>query len=218
MSYEELKASDGTGNAVLAHITSPRSIASTVLEVDSVDNWPTEFICTTGEIDATGFIDPDTVTEFVGHLSAGDIVIDSFEPGHTDTGNTTDQIAVIKQTTGWADRVEEHIEELELLPRFDIRKRQGGNATNWQTAGTTSYDPSTTLTFAQVGSKAVAAQTTSVTFPTAFTNTPAVFCTPQGSGGVMVSWYVSALSNTGFNFVTNSGADLPNFLWLAIGI
>lgn len=68
MTYDNLKASDGTGNAVLAHIESNRAALATVINVDSVDNWPNEFIVTTGTLLGTGFLDPDTQLEFEGHL------------------------------------------------------------------------------------------------------------------------------------------------------
>lgn len=106
--YKYLKASDGTGEAALAHVTLARSVAGTTLEVDSVDNWPDEFICTTGELLPSGLLDPATMTQFRGHLNSGDIIIDSFEPGYADNGNTTDEIAIIKQTSGWADLVAEY--------------------------------------------------------------------------------------------------------------
>lgn len=105
--YKYLKATDGTGPAILAHITVERAIGATVLEVDSVDNWPTEFICTTGTILASGFLDPATITEFRGHVDSGDVIIDDFEPGFTDNGNTTDEVAIIKPTGSWADLVAE---------------------------------------------------------------------------------------------------------------
>lgn len=38
-----------------------------------------------------------------GHLSAGDFIIDGFAPGYTDNGNTTNEVAIIKMTTSWAD-------------------------------------------------------------------------------------------------------------------
>lgn len=108
--YNFLEASDGTGNAVLAHITADRAIGATTIEVDSVDKWPAEFIVTTGTIIGSGAsarLDPDTVTEMTAHLSGGNIEIDGFEPGHTDIGNTDGQVAIIKQTTGWANRMVE---------------------------------------------------------------------------------------------------------------
>lgn len=103
--FNWLKASDGTGNAVLATVTSNRLAGATVLDVNSVDNWPTEFICTVGTLLGTNFIDPATVTEFRGHIVAGDIIIDGFEPGSVDVGNTIGQVAMVKQTTGWPNNL-----------------------------------------------------------------------------------------------------------------
>lgn len=107
--YKYLKATDGSGPAILAHVDSARSIGSTTLVVDSVENWPTDFICTTGKILASGFLDPATLTEFRGHLNAGDIIIDEFEPGFTDNGNDTDEVAIIKPTGSWSDLVAEAV-------------------------------------------------------------------------------------------------------------
>lgn len=105
LNYDNLKASDKTGNAVLAHVTAPRAISSTVLEVDSLDNWSNDFICTVGTLLPSGYIDMATAIEFSGHIDTGKIAIDAFEPGFTDAGNTIGQIAVIKQSTGWANNI-----------------------------------------------------------------------------------------------------------------
>jgi hypothetical protein len=106
-----LRASDGTGEAVRAIVQSTRSIASTTLEVDSVDNWPTKFVATTGTLSATpGVVDPATVTIFKGHLSGGDIIIDEFSPATPDDGNSVGQIVVIKPATFWADTLADLLE------------------------------------------------------------------------------------------------------------
>lgn len=105
MDLENLKASDGTGEAVLAHITSPRTIGSTVLDVDNVDNWSQKFIVTTGTLGANGYITAASMCQMYGHLNSGDIIIDGYCPGYTDVGNTSGQVAIIKQTTSFADLV-----------------------------------------------------------------------------------------------------------------
>lgn len=105
MTYGSLKASDGTGEAVLAHVTANRLVGSTTLLVDSVDNWPTNFIVVTGTINANGFISPSGMTQMRAHISGGNIAIDSFEPGYTDIGNTTSDVCIIKMTTEWANDV-----------------------------------------------------------------------------------------------------------------
>lgn len=113
---EILKGSDGTGNAVLAHVTIARLVGSTVLKVDSVSKWNTNsFIATVGTVGSDGFLTPGTVTEFVGHITAGDIIIDSFESGSTDIGNTVGQVVIIKQTTGWANRVASQLGTLQTF-------------------------------------------------------------------------------------------------------
>lgn len=98
MDLEKLKATDGTGPAVLANITANRAIAATTIVVDSVDNWPNEFIVCTGTLDANGYITAASLCEMIGHLDGGNIEIDSFVPGYTDAGNTEGQVAVIKPT------------------------------------------------------------------------------------------------------------------------
>lgn len=102
-----LKASDGTGPAVLAHVATARAALDTTLEVDSVDNWPDEGVAASGVLLPSGFIDEDTLTEFRFHLSGGDIVIDEISPGFTDVGNEDTEVVIVKQTTDWADIVAE---------------------------------------------------------------------------------------------------------------
>lgn len=113
MDYEYLKASDGSGNAVLAHITDPRSIGSPLLKVDSVDNFPTHFIATTGTVGSDGFMSETGMQEFTAHLDGTNVIIDAFEPGYSDAGNTAEEVMIIKQTTGWADRVAQFIQDRE---------------------------------------------------------------------------------------------------------
>jgi hypothetical protein len=98
MDLEKLRASDGTGPAALANIESDRSIAATTIDVDNVENWPDEFIVVTGTLDANGYLTPASMCQMVAHLDGGNIEIDSFVPGYSDTGNTEGQVAIIKQT------------------------------------------------------------------------------------------------------------------------
>lgn len=105
MEYDQLSASDGTGEAVLANIESDRAIAAVTINVDSVENFPNEFIFCTGDKTVNNFIDPDTMTIGYGHLDSGDVIIDGFAPGYVDDGNTSGQILIIKPTTYWADEI-----------------------------------------------------------------------------------------------------------------
>lgn len=103
MDLQHLRASDGTGEAVLAHIDAPRSIGATVLSLDNVDNWHSKVIVVTGTPNANGYIDSAGMTVMYGTISAGDLNIAGFAPGYADTGNTTSQVAIVKMCTAWAD-------------------------------------------------------------------------------------------------------------------
>lgn len=103
MDLQHLRASDGTGEAVLAHVDATRTIGSTVLSLDNVDNWNTDAIVVTGTPAANGFVSPTGMTIMYGHLNAGDFIIDGYAPGYSDAGNTTAEVAIIKMTTSWAD-------------------------------------------------------------------------------------------------------------------
>ena len=98
-----LRASNGSGEATRAIITTPREIGDSNLIVDSVLNYPAIFIGTTGELDTeTGIIDQDSVSVFYGYLSGSIVIIDHFAPGYNDVGNTVNQVLLIKPTTPWA--------------------------------------------------------------------------------------------------------------------
>lgn len=103
MDLEHLRASDGTGEAVLAHIDAPRNPGSTVLSLDNVDNWNSKAVIVTGTPAANGFIAAAGMKVMYGHITAGDFIIDGFAPGYADNGNTTQEIAIVKMTTSWAD-------------------------------------------------------------------------------------------------------------------
>lgn len=135
---KNLKASDGTGSAVLAHVTFARLPAATTLKVDSIDNWPPYFIATSGTLNAGGYIMESGKTEFRGHVSGVDIVIDGFEPGFTDIGNTTANVVVVKQTTGWADGVADTLRNvlnddstLKNSAVATVLAAIGGNSSGW---------------------------------------------------------------------------------------
>lgn len=103
--YNYLQASNGSGDVPLIHLTAARAPGATVFAVDTVTNVPTNFLATCGTLLPSGFLDTTTKTDFKGHVSGATLVIDSFEPGTTDAGNTSTQVIVIKPTTGWANRV-----------------------------------------------------------------------------------------------------------------
>jgi len=103
MDLQHLRASDGTGEAVLAHIQTVRNPGSTVLDLDNVDNWNTKAVIITGTPAANGFVSPVGMKVMYGHITAGDFIIDGYAPGYVDNGNTTAEVAIVKMTTSWAD-------------------------------------------------------------------------------------------------------------------
>lgn len=112
MDLQHLRASDGTGEAVLAHVQATRTIGSTVLDLDNVDNWNTKAVVVTGTPAANGFVSPTGMTIMYGHLNAGDFIIDGYAPGYSDAGNTTAEVAIIKMTTSWADTLVNLLEKV----------------------------------------------------------------------------------------------------------
>jgi hypothetical protein len=103
MGLNLINASNKSGEAVRASITSIRSAGSTTIAVDALTNWPTNFIATSGTLLADGTLSSATTLVFAGHKSGSNVIIDTIAPGYTDAGNSVGQIIVIKPTTYWAD-------------------------------------------------------------------------------------------------------------------
>lgn len=113
-SIEALKASDGTGNASVATVTNARSGGATTIQVDTVQDIPTNFHGTMGtphtfSDPVTGeditIISEATAVDFKGHVDSSNLEIDTIAPGYTDGGSEVGDIVVIKPTTQWADAV-----------------------------------------------------------------------------------------------------------------
>lgn len=100
-----IRASNGGGEAVRGSVTAQRSPGATTLTVDSIVNWPSQFIATTGVRLPDGTLDPATAFVFEGHLSGSAIEIDTIAPGYTDDGNSVSDVVLVKPTTHWADTV-----------------------------------------------------------------------------------------------------------------
>jgi hypothetical protein len=104
--------------------------------------------------------------------------------------------------------------------------RQGGSATVWTNPGTNSYTPTSTMI--EVGYKSIAFSSSvgtsaAVTYPTAFTQRPAIFLSSELSYAQAqgCSVYHSDDTTTGFSInVKWTGATTGtfNFGWLAIGV
>lgn len=114
-SIDQLKASDGSGNASLATVQSSRSSGSTTIVVDTVSGInPTGFMGSMGTPHT--FSDPitsETITviseatavDFAGHVDGVNLVIDAIAPGYVDGGSEVGDIVVIRPTTQWGDNV-----------------------------------------------------------------------------------------------------------------
>lgn len=113
-SIDTLRASDGSGNASVATVQSPRSAMATTLVVDTVQGINGTFHATMGTPHT--FVDPvtnETITviseatavDFQGHVDGTNLEIDVIAPGFTDNGSAVNDIVIIKPTTQWADEV-----------------------------------------------------------------------------------------------------------------
>ena len=112
MGPEYIRASDGNGEAVRAIVLEQRDPGDMSLIVDSVLNWPHDFIATSGVLDVdTGLLDPDTMCIFYAHLDGTIIMIDDFAPGYSDVGHNINEVLLLKPTTAWADLVAEQVQE-----------------------------------------------------------------------------------------------------------
>lgn len=107
------------------------------------------------------------------------------------------------------------------VPQF--YRRQGGDTSNWDTAGTTTYTP--TSVRMQAGRLDASGGGTSgavnLTFPTAFSNGPVLLLTPVFSQGT-IRLAMSSVSASGASFnwyssASESAGDPVRFAWLAVG-
>lgn len=110
-SIQNIRGSDGAGSASRATVTASRPKDNPTITVDTLANWPTQFIAVTGTPDLVSqTISPDTLQIFYGHISGGAIAIDSFADGYTDQGNAVGDIVILKPTTAWVNEIAEILE------------------------------------------------------------------------------------------------------------
>lgn len=114
-SIEQIKASDGSGNASLATVQNSRSIGATTIIVDTVVGINGAGFAGTMGTPHT-FTDPvtsETITviseatavDFTGHVDGSNLEIDDIAPGYTDLGSDVGDIVIIRPTTQWSDNV-----------------------------------------------------------------------------------------------------------------
>jgi len=114
-SIENIKASDGSGNANVATVQNTRSPGSSTIIVDTVLG-----INVVGFEGSMGtphtFTDPitsETITviseatcvDFAGHVDDSNLEIDTIAPGYTDLGSEVGDIIIIRPTTQYADNI-----------------------------------------------------------------------------------------------------------------
>jgi len=120
-SIEQIKASDGTGNANVATVQSSRSSGASTIIVDTVAGInPGGFAGSMGTPHT--FIDPitseeitviseETCVDFTGHVDGSNLEIDDIAPGYTDDGSEVGDIVIIRPTTQYGDNLAEVLEE-----------------------------------------------------------------------------------------------------------
>lgn len=137
-SIEQIKASDGSGNASVATVQSSRAPAASTISVDTVLGINGSFMGTMGTPHT--FTDPvtgETITiiseatavDFAGEVDGSNLEIITIAPGYTDLGSEVGDIVIIRPTTQWGDNVAEvlevsHEDDGKLKPNAPINGNQ----------------------------------------------------------------------------------------------
>ena len=138
-SIDQLRASDGSGNASVATVQSTRSGGASTIVVDTVLGINATFMGTMGTPHT--FTDPvtsETITviseatavDFAGHVDGSNLEIDTIAPGYVDGGSEVGDIVIIRPTTQWGDNVADvldvaHEDDGKLKPEAPINSPQG---------------------------------------------------------------------------------------------
>lgn len=119
---EQIKGSDGTGNANVATVQSSRAPGATTIDVDTVLGINPAGFCGSMGTPHT-FIDPvtseeitviseATAVDFTGHVDGSNLEINTIAPGYVDAGNSVGDIIIIRPTTQYADNLAAMIKAL----------------------------------------------------------------------------------------------------------
>lgn len=138
-SIDQIRASDGSGNASVATVQSTRSGGASTIVVDTVLGINDTFMGTMGTPHT--FTDPitsETITviseatavDFAGHVDGSNLEIDTIAPGYVDGGSAVGDIVIIRPTTQWGDNVADVLnvtleDDGELKPEAPINSPQG---------------------------------------------------------------------------------------------
>lgn len=146
-------------------------------------------------------------------LAPNAVTSDKIAAGAVDTAKVADNAITTAKIVDGAVASAKLADGLHLP---QLTKRQGGSATDWSTAGTTGYD--VTDAVIQCGSTAAGdCAYVTVTFPTAFTETPVVTCQLLNSSITSYAILLTAVSTTQFSFYNSCANNACTVLWVAIG-
>lgn len=157
-SIDQIRASDGSGNANVATVQSSRSPLASTIIVDTVVGINATFMGSMGTPHT--FVDPitseeiiviseETCVDFSGHVDGSNLEIDDIAPGYTDLGSEVGDIVIIRPTSQWGDNLADvldvshedtgDLKEDAILSALDSKGVLG--ATNYYTSSTTWTKP-----------------------------------------------------------------------------
>lgn len=147
----------------------------------------------------------DTISEFTGAA-----------------GVTIDGVLVKDSKINGSFITDDTIKSAQMLYGM-VRARQGGTTgdNSWATVGSSNTDTSSKDVFIQVGSRAITASPTTITFPNAYSQVPVVFATTYLPTSVNAFTEITAVTTTTFSmrmFTDTGVAATTEFaFWMAIG-
>lgn len=157
------------------------------------------------------------LTELTTYATNDLLIIEDVSAGTTKKITWANLVADASITT--AKLVNDAVTDAKLI-YGKVRSRQGGSATDWSTAGTTTYDYSGTDTFIQTGTRAITTDNFVITFPTAFNQVPNVVATVSTAASANAWVEITARTATTFTVrVINQTAvqTTETITWIAVG-
>jgi len=154
----------------------------------------------------------------LAHMAANSIDSDQYVDNSIDQAhmgaNSVDSAQYVDASIDTAHLAADSVDDTKVGNRVPaLTRRQGGSATNWNTAGTTGYTPTTVRM--QTGVATVTTFAT-ITFPTAFSAIPLVLVSlidSQESGFMVSAEVIDAASC----YIYGESGVAHDIAWLAIG-